>query len=140
MVLPLPDSPMMATYSPCSTVKLTLRSASTLLPPSREVYTFRSPLTSKILISMTSFVLQGHYSPPFSPIPSVWLTKGEQRCHNSAFHSATNSPRSSVTRTVVPFPTVDSMRMPCRRFPHIRLHRYSPIPLDRLSSRPFCPV
>ena len=51
VVLPLPDSPMIATYSPCSTVKLTFRSASTRLPPSREVYTFRSPLTSKMLIA-----------------------------------------------------------------------------------------
>jgi len=37
VVLPLPLSPMMATYSPDSTVKLTFLSAWTLLPPKRVV-------------------------------------------------------------------------------------------------------
>ena len=37
VVLPLPDSPMMATYSPFSTAKFTRRSASTCWVPKREV-------------------------------------------------------------------------------------------------------
>ena len=35
VVLPLPDSPMMATYSPRSTEKLTSVSACTFVPPKR---------------------------------------------------------------------------------------------------------
>lgn len=35
VVLPEPDSPMMATYSPCATLNVTLRSASTALAPKR---------------------------------------------------------------------------------------------------------
>ena len=46
VVFPEPDSPMMATYSPCSTEKFTLSSACTLLPPRRVVYTFFRFFTS----------------------------------------------------------------------------------------------
>ena len=50
VVLPEPLSPMMATYSPSSTVKFTFFSASTAWPPKRVLYTFFSPLTSNRLI------------------------------------------------------------------------------------------
>lgn len=46
VVLPEPDSPIIATYSPCSTVKFTLSRACTLLPPRRVVYIFLRFLTS----------------------------------------------------------------------------------------------
>ena len=46
VVLPLPLSPMMATYSPCSTLKVTLLSACTCAPPKRVVYIFLRDVTS----------------------------------------------------------------------------------------------
>ena len=45
VVLPEPDSPIMATNSPSSTVKLTPARACTLAPPSRVVYTFFKSFT-----------------------------------------------------------------------------------------------
>ena len=46
VVLPEPDSPMMAMYSPFSTERFTFLRAVTLLPPNRVVYTFCRPFTS----------------------------------------------------------------------------------------------
>ena len=54
VVLPEPDSPMMATYSPSSTLKFTFLSASTWFPPKRVLYTFLRFSTVKILIAFTS--------------------------------------------------------------------------------------
>ena len=51
VVFPEPDSPIIATYSPASTAKFTPRSARTVLPPERFVYSFSSPITSKTVIS-----------------------------------------------------------------------------------------
>ena len=56
VVLPEPDSPMIATYSPFSTVKVTLESACTLFPPNLVVYTFCRLLTSKMDILFCSSV------------------------------------------------------------------------------------
>ena len=55
VVFPEPDSPMIATYSPFSTLKDTLESACTWFPPKRVVYIFFTLFTSKIGISVTSF-------------------------------------------------------------------------------------
>ena len=48
VVLPEPDSPMMATYSPGSTAKFTLVRAWTFWPPKRVVYIFFRSLTCRI--------------------------------------------------------------------------------------------
>ena len=50
VVLPEPDSPIMATYSPSSTLKFTFLSASTWFPPKRVLYTFLRFSTVKMLI------------------------------------------------------------------------------------------
>ena len=54
VVLPEPDSPIMATYSPSSTLKFTFLSASTWFPPKRVLYTFLRFSTVKMLIVFTS--------------------------------------------------------------------------------------
>ena len=91
VVLPLPDSPMIATNSPCSTLKLTSRNASTRLLPRRVVYVFFRCSTSRITIyfSVLSVLcfpepaiscffieicrfcsyLQAYYSNPFFRLP-----------------------------------------------------------------------
>lgn len=58
VVLPEPDSPMMATYSPRSTANVTFVSACTRLPPNRVVYTFFNPLTSKTAINKSPFSIR----------------------------------------------------------------------------------
>ena len=55
VVLPEPDSPIMATNSPSSTVKLTPERACTLAPPRRVVYTFFRLFTFKSAICHFSF-------------------------------------------------------------------------------------
>ena len=47
---------------------------------------------------------------------------------------------SSPRYTFVPTPISDSMRMVCESFSMIWRHRYSPMPVDRLSARPLQPV
>ena len=42
--------------------------------------------------------------------------------------------------TAVPSPGADSTRMPWPSMSHTRLHRYSPMPVERLSARPLKPV
>ncbi len=52
VVFPEPDSPIIATYSPFSTEKLTSVRACTWLPPNLVVYTFFTLFTSKIAITI----------------------------------------------------------------------------------------
>ena len=70
VVLPEPDSPMMATYSPSCTEKDTPFRAWTRLPPNRVVYVFLTSLTCKISISyLRSSFLQAYFTALFSPAP-----------------------------------------------------------------------
>ena len=62
VVLPEPDSPMMATNSPSSTVKLTPARACTLAPPSRVVYTFCRLFTFSNAMTLSPF---SHLRIPF---------------------------------------------------------------------------
>lgn len=65
MVLPLPDSPMIATNSPCSTLKLTSRNASTRLLPRRVVYVFSDVLLPELPFIFLSFLYCVFQNPLF---------------------------------------------------------------------------
>ena len=88
VVLPEPDSPIMATNSPSSTVKLTPERAVTLAPPRRVVYTFFKPFTFKSAIlhspfsafgKRLSFLSGEKYRPHFLRVSKGGLTKRESK-------------------------------------------------------------
>lgn len=80
VVFPLPLSPMVATYSPSSTVKFTSRRASTCTAPKRAVYTFCKCSTSS----------NGIKQPPQKIAPAVRPRRsGSPVCFHYSILSAT---------------------------------------------------